>query len=201
MVENSRHVPNLCVVNKVCGKCMEKPMNHYECDCKRTQIIFKGDSTLSDFCEWLFSGYNNDSLCIAHNAQGYDLHLIMDYVHNIGIKPKLIMNGLKIICLEACGLKFIDSLNFFNTALAKLPNMFGLEEMSKGFFPHLFSTRENQSYEGPMPDRTYYDPEGMHGDNRKAFDEWHAKQTQFNYQQDLIKYCIMNFTLANLELK
>jgi hypothetical protein len=39
----------------------------------------------------------------------------------------------------------IDSINFLPSALSELPKMFGLEELKKGYFPHLFNRKENQS--------------------------------------------------------
>ena len=188
--EYNNHVPNLCVVHKVCGRCMETPITENTCDCNREQLIFRGESTLTEFCEWLFGGDNKGAICIAHNAQAYDLVLIVDYIHELGIKPDMIQNGRKILCLEACGLKFIDSLNFFNTSLAKLPKIFGLSELSKGYFPHLFSTQENQQYCGIVPDVQFYDPDGMKPDKREEFMAWYDTQTHFNFQEDLLKYCI-----------
>ena len=189
--KDNNHVPNLAVANKVCQKCMEIPMNEPDdvCECAREQKIFKGASTLNDFCDWLFNT-NNKAICLAHNAQAYDLHLIMQYIHERGVRPEMIRNGQKILCLEAGGLKFIDSLNFFPMALAKLPKAFDLTELSKGFFPHLFSTAENQDYVGPMPGLEYYDPDGMKSESREAFLEWYKKQTHFDFQKELVKYCV-----------
>lgn len=48
-------------------------------------------------------------------------------------------------------LTFLDSLNFLPMKLAKIPEAFGLEELSKGYFPHFFNTKEHQNYVGPYP--------------------------------------------------
>ena len=190
--EENKHVPNLCVAHKVCGRCMTVPMNDmmYQCECEREQFIFKGESTLTDFCEFLFSGNHHKSIVISHNGGAYDVHLILPYIHNLGIKPTLIQNGKKILCLEACGLKFIDSINFFNTSLAKLPAIFGIQELAKGFFPHLFSTKQNQHYKGPIPEASFFDPDGMKPEKRSEFLAWYQDQILFDYQVDLEKYCI-----------
>jgi hypothetical protein len=192
MDENCQHVPNLCVAHRVCASCMDKGMDQ-SCseDCGRNEIIFHGESTLQDFGHWLFDGSNNGAICIAHNNQAYDLYFIMDYIHQQGIKPELVPNGRKIMCMKACGLKFIDSLNFFPTSLSKLPKMFGIDELAKGYFPHLFSVKENQQYIGPKPDMKYYNPEGMHAKQRQEFEVWYqAQPDNFNFQDDLVKYCI-----------
>ena len=80
-------------------------------------------------------------------------------------------------------------LNYFNCSLSKLPKMFGLTQLHKGFFPHLFSTAANQEYEGPMPEMKYYDPDGMKPEQREAFLKWYSTQTEFHFHADLIKYC------------
>lgn len=165
-------------------------MSEHECACGRGQFIFRGENTLEDFGSWLFNGKHVGAICIAHNAQAYDLHLLMDYVHNHGIKPTLIQNGKKIMCMEAFDLKFIDSLNFFPMSLAKLPKAFGLKELAKGFFPHLFNKPANQNYVGGMPDMKYYDPDGMKSEKRSEFVDWYKTQTHFDFQQELEKYCM-----------
>lgn len=60
--------------------------------------------------------------------------------------------------------------------LAKIPLAFGLEELSKGYFPHLFNTRENQTYMGRYPDPQYYGIDYMSSDERKKFLEWYKKK-------------------------
>ena len=104
--------------------------------------------------------------------------------------PVLIENGKKIMSMEVKGKQFIDSLNYFTTALANLPKIFGLEELHKGYFPHLFSTPENQEYSGEVPAISYYDPDGMKPDRKNAFEEWWRKQMTFDFQADLERYCV-----------
>jgi hypothetical protein len=99
---------------------------------------------------------NQDAIVIAHNFKGYDVQFILNYlVHTVCIKPSVILNGSKILCLDVCGIKFIDSYNFLPSALAKMPVAFGLSELKKGYFPHFFNTAENQHYMGPYPDPQY----------------------------------------------
>ena len=189
MLVDHQHVPNLCVLHKVCALCIEKPMAE-TCYCNREQLVFRGEDTLRLVGEWLFSGHNRGAICVAHNSQGYDAHLLLDYVHSSGVTPVLIENGKKIMSIEVKGMQFIDSLNYFTTALANLPTIFGLEEIHKGYFPHLFSIPENQEYSGEVPPMSYYDPEGMKPDRKTAFEEWWRKQMTFDFQADLESYCI-----------
>jgi hypothetical protein len=58
-------------------------------------------------------------------------------------------------------IKFIDSLSFITMRLADFPKTFGLNELAKGYFPHLFNRKENKNYVGPLPPSPYYHPNGM----------------------------------------
>lgn len=88
-------------------------------------------------------------------------------------------------------LTFLDCLNFLPMKLAKIPLAFGLEELSKGYFPHLFNTRENQTYVGRYPDPQYYGIDYMSSDERKKFLEWYkTKENEiFNFKKEIQKYC------------
>ena len=187
--EENKHVPNLCVSHKVCSECIELPMQDL-CDCGRERKIFKVKDTLKLFGDYLWNGQNKKALCIAHNSQGYDLHFIMGYIHTMGKKPDVIQNGQKLMYMECQGIKFIDSLNFLPMSLAKLPKAFGIKELKKGFFPHLFNVEENQAYKGPMPDIKYYDPDAMSSEMRAEFLQWYETQTNFDFEKDILAYCI-----------
>ena len=87
-------------------------------------------------------------------------------------------------------IRFIDSLSFFQMPLSAFPKTFGLTELKKGYFPHLFNMPENQEYEGPFSAQHYYMPEVMSVSGRKAFETWHAQQTgTFNFDEELVAYC------------
>ena len=87
-------------------------------------------------------------------------------------------------------IRFIDSLSFFQMPLSSFPKTFGLTELKKGYFPHLFNTPENQTSIGPIPTQHFYMPEVMSVSARKAFETWHAKQTgTFNFAEELVAYC------------
>ena len=191
MLIDNIHVPMLCVAHKVCDDCITFPMNSKECECQRERKIFQGSNTLKEFGDWVWNGRKEKVIAMAHNAQAYDLHFIMQYVHDQGKKPSVILNKeKKILSMECENVKFIDSLNFLPMALAKLPKAFGLKELKKGFFPHLFNIPANQNYKGPIPDKMYYDPDGMMDDKRTEFLEWYNQQDHFDFQQDILAYCI-----------
>ena len=45
-------------------------------------------------------------------------------------------------------IKILDSLNFFNMPLDKLPKSFGLKEIKNRYFLHLYNTQEMNNLEG-----------------------------------------------------
>jgi hypothetical protein len=60
-----------------------------------------------------------------------------------GTAPQVIPNGSMVMTINhtALDIRVIDSLNFLPMALAKLPACFGISELKKGYFPHLFNTQ------------------------------------------------------------
>ena len=61
-------------------------------------------------------------------------------------------------------------------SLSSFPDTFGLWELKKGLFPHLFNTSANQEYSGPLPVAEYYMLNGMTPSTRQEFDRWYSKQ-------------------------
>jgi hypothetical protein len=91
-----------------------------------------------------------NSILVAHNAESFDLYPILKVlIDRHSIRPdKIIYNGSKIMYMHIgrkWNLTFLDSLNFLPMKLAKIPSAFGLEELCKGYFPHLFNRVENQT--------------------------------------------------------
>ena len=108
---------------------------------------------------------------------------------------EVIMRGGKTLSLQVpmLNIKFIDSLNFIPMRLAKFPKTFGIEELEKGYFPHLFNKKENENYVGLIPPTPYYSPNGMSAKDREAFLAWHASKKEsnyvFNFNEEIISYC------------
>ena len=85
----------------------------------------------------------------------------------------------------------IDSIIFLPMALDKLPTMFGLEEMFKGIFPHLYNKKINQSaILDSLPDMSYYNPDSMKVEDRRTFLKWYEehKNDTFDFQQESLAY-------------
>ena len=157
---------------------------------------FRGDNCVKTFLEWLDTLTENDTrplTVIAHNFQGYDGYFIVDEYHRQQRVLEQVRNGGKLMQVTHDRIRFIDSLSFFQMPLSAFPKTFGIEELKKGYFPHLFNTPDNQEYVGPLPDMKYYMPETMSVSGRKAFETWHseqlAKQVEFDFDEELVAYC------------
>ena len=162
--ETGPHDPNLCIVHNEVGH----------------EWLFQGSNTTKDFCEWLLSKEHQDCIVVAHNFQGYDGYFIQEFLNNNAIKYDVLLRGAKILSLTISmfNIKFIDSLNFIPMSLSKFPKTFGMTELCKGYFPHLFNKEENQDYVGPIPPTPYYSPNGMKPEAREVFLAWHKKQVE-----------------------
>ncbi|XP_071032985.1 uncharacterized protein [Parasteatoda tepidariorum] len=155
--------------------------------------IFKGYSACDDFCSWLFTRQHKGFTAIAHNMKAFDGQFIMGWLLRQGTTPDVIPNGSSLMSIRhnSLSIRIIDSLNFMPMALSKLPSCFGLSELKKGYFPHLFNRPENQTYRGQMPDHSFYSPDNMGSDARKRFLQWYEenKHLEFDFQKEMLEYC------------
>ena len=185
------HRPNLCVAQKVCTLCMD--ISEYCDECGHREHVFSGNSALDEFCQWLFSEKNFDSTVLCHNFQGYDSYPILQYLYKNAIIPSIVPNGAKVMSLtvDIRKIRMIDSINFLPMALSKLPGMFGFDELKKGYFPHLFNRKENQSVAlDRLPDVSFYNPDAMRPQDRNQFLNWYNNHTndKFDFQRELLTY-------------
>ena len=147
------------------------------------------------FCEWLISKKHSGYTAIAHYARGYDSQFIMQYCVKNTLLPYTIYVGSKLMLLEipTIKLKIIDSHNFVQSPLSAFPKTFGLSELKKGYFPHLFNTVANANYVGPLPDKQFYCYDTMNSAARKEFLKWYevriAEGYVFDLQKELYEYC------------
>ena len=132
-------------------------------------MVFSEPNMVNDFCNWLFSPQHQNVIAIAHNARAYDAYFLYNYLLNQSITPNIIFQGSKIMYCHVgvnLNIKLLDSLNFLSMALSRLPESFGLKEMKKGHFPHLYSTEEILSCPPlerlpHLPDVSFYDPDNI----------------------------------------
>ena len=146
-----------------------------------------------NFCSWVF-GYDRFKgyTFIAHNGQGYDFHFIQRWVVNRNLVPKkVIRSGQKLRHMVVCGVRFIDSLSFLAMPLSAFPKTFGLKELAKGYFPHLFNTLENQGYVGCYPAPVDYMADSMTVTGREKFLEWYTTVSTgvFDFNAEIMRYC------------
>ncbi|XP_078355818.1 uncharacterized protein LOC144640593 [Oculina patagonica] len=181
MQDTGRHIPNLLIA---------------ETEQDDRPVRFKGEHCVRDFLEWLDTLTEDDTrpvTVIAHNFQGYDGYFVVDEYHNQHRIIEQIRNGAKLLQVAFDRIRFIDSLSFFQMPLSAFPKTFGLTELKKGYFPHLFNTPENQEYVGPIPGKHYYMPESMSVSGRKEFQKWYddqvSKNVEFDFQNELVEYC------------
>ena len=116
-------------------------------------------------CERFHRVDNVPTTVVAHNFPKYDGVFILKTLHQLGKSPEIKNRGTQIleINIPKTKVRFIDSLSFLLKPLSKLPKMFGLTELKKGYFPYTFCTPENMNYDGPFPSENYYDPTSMKG--------------------------------------
>lgn len=156
----------------------------------------KDKDILQDFIDWCFT--KQHTTFIAHNGKAYDTWLIHRKICSTsGRRPtKLILAGNKIMYMKINTICFIDSINHFSMALEKVPKTFGLNEddYKKGFYPYLFNTEDNWTYEGKIPDKQYYNYNAMKSKKRKEFLEWWNKKRKdnyvYNHARETEEYCI-----------
>ena len=136
------------------------------------------------------------SILVAHNAKAFDLYPTLEaLIDRHAVRPdKIIYNGSKVMYMyigKKLNLTFVDSLNFLPIKLAKIPEAFGLKELQKGYFPHLFNRKENQTYVGPYPSPKFYGHDYMSATERIKFQEWHDGKPGeiFNFRKEMLAYC------------
>ena len=180
-------------------------------DCQDLEGNNSNFETVEEFCEFVFAEEEIPSeengkkkrkkviqkhkgyTFIAHNAKAYDLQFVLKYYVEHQIKPYCIFNGTKIMMMEIAQFKirFIDSINFVQSALSLFPKTFGFIDLKKGFFRHYFNKTCNRHYISPIPSKKNFGPDQMSKQKRKEFLEWYEKNKDmtFNFQKELKEYC------------
>ncbi len=158
---------------------------------------FFGDDCIERFLLYMIGFNGGNNICLAHNAAGYDTRLVFDIATKMNLKTDLfpIMRGGKFMQLTINQkLVFRDSLLHLKGSLKNLATEFGGgDTIRKGYFPHLFNSVENYDYEGPIPDKKYFDISftARTRHDIEEFETWHAAQTGFwNFKEELEAYCI-----------
>ena len=163
-------------------------------------VTFYGPDCTPRFFDWLEElavdqdGDDRPVIAIFHNLKGYDGMFILQhcYATHREVEDQITV-GTKILSLRSDRLTFKDSLCFLPFPLANFPTTFGIEELCKGFFPHRFNTLENQDYDGAMPPRDTYDPDGMSAKKKAEFERWYDEKVAAHYRfvlrREMEAYC------------
>lgn len=196
------HVPNLCVAAEVCNLCYKIDNNGHKCvNCITRYNIFWTDNDSSCVTKLIslvknYRKYTNQVTCLAYNAKMYDHVFILNELIKQKIAVKPILNGRKIMQITGNGFRFIDSINFIPMALSKFPKAFGLNNLSKGYYPYKFNIAENLNYVGPFPSLDYFGIENLSKDDQIKFLDWYNNKTStnsvFDNKTELVKYCILD---------
>ena len=136
-------------------------------------------------------------IVLFHNLKGFDGVFILKtlYTHRWSVTNQFSM-GAKVLSFKTGPITFKDSLCFLPFPLSAFPSTFGIKELKKGYFPHMFNTPEHQNYVGSIPAKQYYDPEGMKPRDKTAFEEWYRVQTgTFDFKKELLEYCLSDVEL------
>ena len=84
--------------------------------------------------------------------------------------------------VPSCNIRMIDSIKILPIALSKLPKMFRIKELQKGYFPHLYNRKNNQTAVlNHLPDAKFYNPDGMKSDDRETFLGWYMRKTLLTF--------------------
>ena len=138
---------------------------------------------------------------IAQIFRGYDSYPVIEELHRQKRQLEQVRNGGEVLQLmyenKGATVRFIDSLSFFTMLLSAFPKTFGLRELKKGFFPHLFNTPTNKTYHGPLPAAEYDMPDNMTPSTRQEVDTWYVEQVAhqdstgalFHFEEELKAYC------------
>jgi hypothetical protein len=145
-------------------------------------------TNVEDFVTWLLKKEHKGYIAIAHNAARYDAHFIKKVCIARRIKTRDITKGRGYIEMyfPERKLRLIDSYCFIPIGLRAFGKTFGLTQ-SKGFFPYRFFTPERLHYIGELPDREWFDVQGMRDSEREEFNLWYAERTLEEF--DLFGLC------------
>jgi hypothetical protein len=172
--------------------------NHIYEDSLIDTIIFTGYACCNGFLKWLFDKQNKDCTSMAHNGAVYDNKFILQWCIKHGLDPDMIIRqGSRITYMhfKKLNIIFIDTLHFFNEGLRNLPEIFGIKETVKGYFPHHFNSEEHQNYIGVIPDIKYVGCNNMKVEDLPDFNKWYLEQadiTDWHFKDEMINYCRAN---------
>lgn len=151
------------------------------------------------FVKWIFQDKHQNFTFVAHNGGRYDLHFVKAEMLKNGIVSSDVSNGHTIFYSHVARFKirFIDSYKLIPVGLRKFTKTFGLNELTKGYFPYTFFTPERRNYRGPMPGLEYFDFDSLSSGDRVKALEWYEEHK--NDDIDLFAMC-MDYCVSDVKL-
>jgi len=177
--------------------------------------VFNSSNVIKDFIDFLFQ-YNlvskkfifQNYIVMAHNFKGFDGIFIINELHNrMNFKLDVIYDGTKLqtLTIKKINIKFLDSMNFIQTSLRSMSQMFG-QKQSKSFFPYALLTPDLINYKAYLPEKKYYEFDQLKEDEQIDFHNFYEKQKRiygngkkiFDLKKVLLNYCKQDcIVLAN----
>ena len=173
--------------------------------------IFRGYDCVDKFCRHIFLDHerkNKPETFFAHFGSGFDFLPILHWLHgnDSRLVPQVIFQSSRILSLSVGTKTFRDSFLFIPLPLSAFSKTFGIEEYKKGYFPHLMSTPENQTFigdPGQFPNHNLFGAERMTVTKYNAFIEWHTGMCReyaqqglcYDYAKELVEYCVSDVKL------
>ena len=190
-IEAFQNEEGVFVPNLLCFSCAEEDTIH---SLQGEDCVLNFLHELDDLTEVPGNEKQREVIVVFHNLKGFDgMFLIHELYEQQRPVDKQITVGAKVLSFKSGTIKFIDSLCFLPFPLSAFSVTFNLNELKKGFFPHLFNIPAHQNYIGRIPDLEFYDPDSLMSSRKDELLRWHSNQVRrnvvFDFKQELLNYC------------
>ena len=134
----------------------------------------------------------------------------MNYALARGFTPNAVMKGSKFFQVQWRNVTLRDFCCLLPSKLADLPKALGFTDLlgdagGKTWFPWRFANKETLHYVGEVPDRKFFAPELMTGEDRRGkFEEFYfalQQEGQYDFRAQAAKYCFIDTQILALALQ
>ena len=145
---------------------------------KHQQLTFMDEDCVEKLMELLFFGKKSLLDDVAHNARGFDGHILLcGYLKQTWVKPKIIFDGSRLKQFKVGRMVFLDSSCYIQEKLRTFTKTFNVAT-GKLYFPHATCG---------IPDKNCFWKEDV---KTNDFNEWYVKRSKGltrNFQRNLKK--------------